>query len=108
MPVSTAVSRGRGILPTRRWRMLRSRATICTRGTLERGVRFALEFCANAIERVGDGVGCMPRDELSQGFGVQLTARNLEPLRKMLDLVKDFIRNGDGRLHTKSITVKSR
>jgi hypothetical protein len=85
----------------------RSSPELLVRGTLKRGVRFALEFCANAIERVGDRVRRMPRDKLSQGFGLQVTARNLEPLRKMLGLVKDLIRNGHGRLHTKSITRRT-
>src|SRR5271169_6838564 len=48
----------------------------------------------------------MTGNELRQCLGVEFATRDLEMLREILGLVENLVRNGDGGLHTKSITAE--
>lgn len=70
----------------------------------ESRIWLTLKLRADAVERIGDRVGRMTRNELGDSLRVELAARQLQPLGQALCLLEHWIWDGYGRLHTQRMT----
>src|SRR4051812_43820511 len=66
------------------------------------------QLVGDLVERASDGTGIPSRDVVGQRVAVDLAAALAHPAGELVGLAKEIVRNGDGSLHTKSITAVAR